>query len=112
MATSPVQFISNTTVSDTAGALGSYATPAGYVDKLYEIILHNSHTVGVAVELWLVPSGGSRTAATKIFKKTLAVDETYILGVEQRLAAGAAIHGDASVASVVSVHASGDRVTA
>lgn len=112
MATTPVAYISNTTVPNAAGQIGSYATPAGYVDKVYEILLHNSHTTGVAVELWLVPSGGSRTSSNKIYKKTLAIDETVTLGIEQRLAAGAQIHGLASVVSVVSIHVAGDRVSA
>jgi hypothetical protein len=112
MATSPTQFIRNATVPSTAAALGGYETPAASVDKLYELILCNTHTDAVTVSLWLVPSGGSRSAANKIIHNlTLAIGETKFLSFEQRLAVGTTIHGEASVTAVVSAHAAGDRVT-
>lgn len=111
MATDPIQFIRNIALPNSAAALGGYAVPANSTDKIYEIVLHNSHTAAVRAELWLVPSGGSAAATNKIFAKTINVDETYQIGLEQRLATGTTIHGVADTAAVVSVHAAGDRVT-
>lgn len=115
MATVPTQFISNATIptSTSAGQLGSYAVPTGYTDKLYEIIMCNTASGVVTVDLWSVPNGGSRTAATKLYDAqdlSFSPGETKQISLEQRLSAGAQIHGGASTGSVVSIHAAGDRV--
>jgi hypothetical protein len=113
MATDPTQFIENATVPAAAGVIASHAVPGGYTDKLYEIILCNTHNSAVTVSLWFVPSGGARSAANKIVDAqtmSLAAGETKWLSFEQRLKAGTAIHGEASTDAVVSIHAAGDRV--
>lgn len=113
MATSPTQFIKNATIPSVAGQLGSYSVPSGYTDKLYEIVLCNTNSAAVTINLWLIPSGGAAAAANKIVDSqsmSLAAGETKWLSFEQRLAAGTQIHGSASVDAVVSIHAAGDRV--
>lgn len=115
MATTPMQFIDNITLgTGAAAALDSYVTPASSTDKLYEYIFCNSHTAAVGVTIHHVPSGGSATAANKILDSAFYVlnaGETRRFGLEQRLATGSQIYGTATVASVVSVHLAGDRVT-
>jgi hypothetical protein len=114
MSTNPTQFIYNVTLSDSAAQIGIYETPVLSVDKVYEILFCNTSASPVSVDIWLVPSGGSRQAANKIIDAQsfiLGAGETKQFGMEQRLLAGAQIHGNASVASVVSVHVAGDRIS-
>lgn len=114
MATSPTQFINDVYLPAAAAALDSYVTPASSVDKLYEFIFCNTHTVAVGVSIWLVPSGGSAAGTNKILDATnyvLNPGETRRFGLEQRLSPGATVHGLATVADKVSVHLAGDRVT-
>lgn len=115
MATTPTQFISNTQLpASPAAALGSYTVPASCVDKLYEFIFCNTHTAAVGITINLVASGGGASASNRILDSSFYVlnpGETRRFGLEQRLAAGAQVYGFATVASVVSVHLSGDRVT-
>jgi len=114
MTTSPMQFIENTTLPAASAQLGTYQVPALSVDKIYEIILCNTHTEAVSVDIWFVPSGGSRIAANKILDSQnfiMSSGETKFIGLEQRLNEGSQIHGAASVDSVVSVRISGDRIT-
>lgn len=116
MATSPTQFLSNVTIgTGAAAALGApYLVPASVVDKLYEFIFCNTHTAAVGVSIHLVPTGGSATAANKILDSAnyvLNPGETRRFGLEQRMSPGAQVFGTATVASVVSVHLAGDRVS-
>lgn len=116
MATTPTQFLSNITLgTGAAAALGApYTVPASSTDKLYEFIFCNTHTAAVGISIHLVPSGGSATAANKILDSAnyvLNPGETRRFGLEQRMATGGQVFGTATVASVVSVHLAGDRVT-
>lgn len=114
MATSPVQFIKNTLLTNSSAQIGTYQTPASATDKIYEFIFCNTHTAPVGVEIYLVPSGGSASASNKILDSdsfVLQAGETRRFGLEQRLDAGSQVHGLATVTNVVSVHLAGDRVT-
>lgn len=113
MATFPLQFIENETIPLSAGQVGTYEVPASSIDKIYEILLCNTHSAAVTINLWRVPSGGSRQASTKLFDAqslVLSAGETKILGLEQRFLAGTQLHGEASVDAVVSIHMAGDRI--
>ena len=101
--TKTVSRLLNTTVPSTAGAM--YTNSTGNKVMITGMSLHNSHNNAVTVELWLVESAGSRSAANKIYKIDLAADETLQLNENFRpiLEAGDAVHGQAGTASVIGI---------
>lgn len=96
-------------VPNTAGAV--YTAPSGKPTIVRNMIIHNTHSSAVQVELWIVVNGGSRTAANKILKRSLAVDETYYIDVSNVLESLEEIHGLAGTASVVNIRLNGAELT-
>ena len=89
-----------------------YPCPVNTTAQAGELVLCNHHTAAVGVDLYLVPSGGSPTAANQLFKNgsnglILAPNETRQIALNQVLTAGDTIRGLASVTAVVTIRLSG-----
>lgn len=117
MATVPKKMVQGVQLTTSAAQLDSYAVPANTSAKVFEIVLHNTHTAPVGVDLYFVESGGSAGVTNQVFGYNgsdglvLSPDETQIYNMEEVLEAGAKIFGAASVTSVVTVRISGIHIT-
>lgn len=109
MASSPIQQIINS-VRLTGSAAALYTAPGGFTAQVMKLTVANSDTSAHTYTLYLVPSGGSATAATVItplagILPNATVNDPNIYG--QVLNAGDAIWGLADAPSVLTVFASG-----
>jgi hypothetical protein len=97
----------------TASTATYYTVPASTVTKVQEIILSNSHTLPVTVDIYFVPAGGTAAYTNQVFigdsaaGLILAAKESKTIGLNTILTAGATIQAKASVATVIGTRISG-----
>jgi len=93
-----------------------YTAPLLTKCKITEIILANTHSAPVTVGVYMVPSGGSASAANQLFVSSspdglvLAIGETRIFGLNTVLEASGFLQMVASVTAVVGCRASGYEI--
>lgn len=93
-----------------------YTAPALTKAKIAEIILANTHTAPVTVQIYLVPSGGAAAASNQAFISSspdglvLAVGETKVISLNTILEAAGFIVMAASVTAVVGCRISGYEI--
>lgn len=93
-----------------------YTAPVLTKTRLTEIVLTNSHTAAVTVDIYAVPSGGSYTNANRLFAGsspyglTLSPGETKLIGLNTVLEPGGTLQMLASVTNVIGCRASGYEV--
>jgi hypothetical protein len=90
-----------------------YTVPASTTTKVQEIVLSNSHTSPVTVDIYFVPSGGSAAYTNQIYigdataGLVLASKETKTIGLNSNLGASTTIQAKASTTTVVGMRISG-----
>lgn len=91
----------------TVGTLYTAPATAGSVAQVHGITIRNTHTADLAVELYLVPSGGTAGVPERIFDDTVPTGVTTILAPDGGwfLGASGTIRGRAASASLVAVRA-------
>lgn len=93
-----------------------YTVPDNTIGKLGVLVLSNSHTSAVLVDLYAVPTGGGDTYDNQIFigdatnGLTLAPKETKIIPLDMLVSAGTKIRAKASVTTVVGMRLDGFEI--
>lgn len=95
--------LASATVPNAAAAV--YTVPASTSAIVKGLYLYNDSAGTVEIQIWAVPSGGSRTLTTKRYTISIATKTTYNLEGSPlfALAAAGAIHMVADTATAVSV---------
>ena len=95
--------LASATVANSAAAV--YTVPASTSAIVKGLYLYNDSAGTVVVQIWVVPSGGSRTLTTKRHTVTLETKTTYNLEGNPlfAIAAAGSVHLEADTATAVSV---------
>lgn len=95
------------------GSLATYYTAGtGVTAIVKEIVLCNTHTAAITVDVHIIPTGGSGAVANQIFQDlALQAGETKMFSVSEVLTAGYFIQALASTADKVALTVSGVEVT-
>ena len=80
-----------------------YTVTTGKKAIKIEIWLCNTSTSGVVVTLYLIPSGGTSSAANTIYNDTIPAKRSIPMMINCNLSAGGKLRGFGSAASVVGV---------
>jgi hypothetical protein len=89
-----------------AAAVGTlYTAPASGIAQIHSIMLRNTHSASLAVELYLVPNAGSAGVPERIFDDTLDAGETVSISATGGwfLAASGTLRGKAGTTSLVAI---------
>ncbi len=84
-----------------------YTAPAVGGAIVNSIVLHNTHSSAVTVELWITPDATATADRYKFLKISLAADATELVPFSPIMDASDDLHAQASVTNKVSLHLSG-----
>jgi len=112
-ASTPTRLISGALGQLTASTATYYTTPVNKRTIISRLVLCNTTGTARTVDLYLVPSGGSATAANQILTaEPVAASTSYIVSEAERqvLESGGTIQASADAASAVTIIGSGSEV--
>lgn len=110
MATTLSTFVSNTQLGSTNPAVSAIATSSSTEKKMIATaVFTNTNTTTEEIEIWLLPSGVSPSAASYLVKKSLPAGKTWACQelAGQVFESGASLYGAATTASKVNAYISG-----
>ena len=84
-------------VSATAATV--FTVPSGELYQIDKILIHNPNASAHDVEIWVVPDGGTRGAANKIWEQSISASETMYANFIEGLLLGEGVALDCQAAA-------------